>query len=148
MESVNGSIFQVKSNNSPAFSILHNKIHGKILNEVFGVIGQWLKIKVLVRGRVFLDPTCSDLKKLVGLNLISLEEFKIYCSWISLSMNYKLSCHFIPTLPYKVWSKECPVRSATQQHLWAWPPLPNFVLWPPKALWYILPFSSRLNGIP
>lgn len=37
-------------------------------------------------------------------------------------------------LPNSVCNMECPVLSATAQHLYAYPPVPNFKLYPPKAL--------------
>lgn len=48
------------------------------------------------------------------------------CQKISLTANKKTSSTSqLLTLPYRVCNSECPVRSATQQHLWACPPFPN-----------------------
>lgn len=37
-------------------------------------------------------------------------------------------------LPNNVCNIACPVLSATAQHLYAYPPVPNLRLYPPKAL--------------
>ena len=45
METVNGAILQAQSSDSSAFSIFHDQVQGKILNEVVGVVLQRLMSK-------------------------------------------------------------------------------------------------------
>merc|ERR1719348_585299 len=107
-ESVNGSVLKTKSNDSAAFSILHQQVKSKVFNEVVTVISQTLTVKCVKKT---VPSSVSNTAASVSLTSFAvLVALASKCSLIDLTLGGSAEGHSVVLqLNDSCWSLSCHV---------------------------------------